>query len=704
MSDLVTFKLFKKVCRKAKRYIRRISVSIPEDQRRRRKLITAFETINKLERFPIIFDLESKSSTALKLREYIRRECWADPKIRFIFDAYWESLQNLNPFDVFYKYLTLYISGQTQISFDISDYPLHRAVFDRKLVAIHKLCYGEDLQHIYVDINSIDPLGNTPLHLAVKLRLLDETLVLIDHGANPKLRPYNKFPSAIDLAVKSRDKQILKILLMGQYRDMHDKWVDMRQELSEALHGLPDFRMKMCWDCNSRVIPFIKKLAPSDEYTIYKSGQNARVDLTLLAWNSMRAKRGQMSLVYRGDQKRLVLIDKERNTVKEIPAELEQIDLDKLADVRYMQNLMDKKLNSDLLPTNFKIKEVKNWKGDNVYSKINSWDVQKHEIKCTFQTNSKDFTYKSSIDVYRFTTFEEYFNYSITFSNEFLTDIVHTDLNNSKSIKKIKAQAWLCPIFPLQLKYFMPLLSMLTTVSKKAQKLKEFFEASNILNNTGFPVKAVIPVLLTIKATLSFEEIDLQPLSPELFTIPFEPNTRFSMNEDRMSEYNSSMIRYKHHNDELHNVYGCSDESTAKIGDRSSDFYYNCQMTSEEDSIGDAKERFQLLNTSQDSVLITHSENKNSDLRLQLSESLMHIESSSSFTSSSVFLLKQAEDTEMLDSSLSEVRIQGPSWSMPHYRMRGRSVIKQSEVVERVRKYLKREWIRSECNDVDIEL
>jgi hypothetical protein len=334
MSDLSTFKHFKKVCRRAKRYIRESSQTIVEGQQRRRKLMAAFETINKLDRFPILFDLKSKPYTALKLREHIRRDCWEEPNIRFIFDTYWHCLHKLNPIDVFYTRLTQYIAGQSQISFDIADYPLHRAVFERKLVAIHKLCYGEALDHIYVDINSVDPLGNTPLHIAVKLRLIDETLVLIDHGANPKLRPFSKLPSPIDIAIQARDKQILKILLMGQYSAVHEKWNDMRQELSEALSALPDFSMKMCWDCESRLIPFIKKLAPSDVYTIYKAGENARVDLTLLGWNSMRAKRGQLSLVYRGDQKRLVLIDQEKQTLKEIPAELEQVDLDKLADVR----------------------------------------------------------------------------------------------------------------------------------------------------------------------------------------------------------------------------------------------------------------------------------------------------------------------------------------------------------------------------------
>lgn len=296
----------------------------------------------------------------------------------------------------------------------------------------------------------------------------------------------------------------------------------------------------------------------------------------------------------------------------------------------------------------------------------------------------------------------------MTFSNEFFTDTINKDRTNSKSTKKVKAHAWLCQNFPLQLKYFMPLLSMLTTVSKKAQKLKEFLEASNILNSTGFPVKAVIPILLTIKATLSFEEIKLQSLSPELFNIPFEPNQHFSINEDRLSDYDSSIIKYEDHSDELRNVYGCSEESTAKIGDWSSDFYYNCEMTSEEDedSIGDAEERFQLLNTSQDSPLITHSDNKNIGPRFRLSlqaERRMH-RNNSPFNSSSVFLLKPPELDDVSDSSFSEVRIQGLSLKIPKYHMRGKSMIKQSEVVKRVRKYLKGELVENECNDVDIEL
>jgi hypothetical protein len=352
----------------------------------------------------------------------------------------------------------------------------------------------------------------------------------------------------------------------------------------------------------------------------------------------------------------------------------------------------------------FKIKQVKNWKGENITSKINEWDVQKHEIKCTFQTNTKDFSHISHQELYRFNSFEDYFKYSITFSNEFFTDSIHTNHTNCKTIKKVKAHAWLCQNFPLQLKYFMPLLSMLTTVSKKAQKLKEFFEASSILNNTGFPVKAIIPILLTIKATLNFEEVNLGPLSPDLFSIPFEPNLPFSDHEDRLSDYVPSMIKYEDSENEMRNNYGGSEESTAKIGDWSSEFYYNCEMTSDEDedSIGDAKERFQHLNTSQDSPLITHSDNKNSSRRFRLSLQPENMQSSSS-VSSSLFLLKPPDLEDVSDSSFCEARFRGPSLIASGLKMRGKSIIKQSEVVERVRKYVKGEW-KCECNDVDIEL
>jgi len=48
----------------------------------------------------------------------------------------------------------------------------------------------------------------------------------------------------------------------------------------------------MKWECESKFIPFIKKVTPSDDYKIYKKGNNIRIDLTLSGWSKFRCIRG----------------------------------------------------------------------------------------------------------------------------------------------------------------------------------------------------------------------------------------------------------------------------------------------------------------------------------------------------------------------------------------------------------------------------
>jgi ankyrin repeat protein len=43
----------------------------------------------------------------------------------------------------------------------------------------------------YIDINELDPFGNTPLMMAVHLRRIDAIRVLCDHFADPKHKPLN---------------------------------------------------------------------------------------------------------------------------------------------------------------------------------------------------------------------------------------------------------------------------------------------------------------------------------------------------------------------------------------------------------------------------------------------------------------------------------------------------------------------------------
>lgn len=62
----------------------------------------------------------------------------------------------------------------------------------------------------------------------------------------------------------------------------------------------------LCWppkalsDLHFHPVPLVSKICPSDTYKVWKSGQNLRVDTTLLGFDHMTWQRGNRSFVFRG--------------------------------------------------------------------------------------------------------------------------------------------------------------------------------------------------------------------------------------------------------------------------------------------------------------------------------------------------------------------------------------------------------------------
>lgn len=66
---------------------------------------------------------------------------------------------------------------------------------------------------LWCEINEIDPFGNTPLMLAIKLNRLDAVNVLCDNGADIKHQCYDGDISPLEYAITTKNKQVLSIFV-----------------------------------------------------------------------------------------------------------------------------------------------------------------------------------------------------------------------------------------------------------------------------------------------------------------------------------------------------------------------------------------------------------------------------------------------------------------------------------------------------------
>ncbi len=75
---------------------------------------------------------------------------------------------------------------------------------------------------------------------------------------------------------------------------------------------------------------------------------------------------------------------------------------------------------------------------------------------------------------------------------------------NIKSKKSVHAQFWLTRdgSFPLDFQDFLPLMQIVAFASKKIAKIKEFL-ATKELPEHSFPLKAIIPLFMSVNAQIS---------------------------------------------------------------------------------------------------------------------------------------------------------------------------------------------------------
>ncbi|XP_036762170.2 ankyrin repeat domain-containing protein 13B isoform X4 [Manis pentadactyla] len=189
-------------------------------------------------------------------------------------------------------------------------YPLHYLVWHNRHRELEK-----EVRAGQVDIEQLDPRGRTPLHLATTLGHLDCARVLLAHGADVG-RENRSGWTVLQEAVSTRDLELVQLVL--RYRDYQRvvKRLAGIPMLLEKLRKAQDFYVEMKWEFTSWV-PLVSKICPSDTYKVWKSGQNLRVDTTLLGFDHMTWQRGNRSFIFRGQDTSAVVmeIDHDRRVV-----------------------------------------------------------------------------------------------------------------------------------------------------------------------------------------------------------------------------------------------------------------------------------------------------------------------------------------------------------------------------------------------------
>uniref|UniRef100_A0A669F7K4 Ankyrin repeat domain 13B n=1 Tax=Oreochromis niloticus TaxID=8128 RepID=A0A669F7K4_ORENI len=398
---------------------------------------------------------------------------------------------------------------------------------------------------IQTDLESLDPRGRTPLHLAVTLGHLDCARVLLQHGADVSKENRNGW-TVLQEAVSTRDPELVRLVL--RYRDYQRtaKRLAGIPVLLERLRQAQDFYVEMKWEFTSWV-PLVSRICPSDTYRVWKSGQCLRVDTTLMGFEQMTWQRGNRSFIFKGQDSsaEVMEVDHDRQLVfcetlsglgllgvmqptdEQVAARLSAPVVTTQLDTR---NIAFERNKTGILGWRSEKTETVNGYEAKVYAASNVElitrtrtdhlsDQNKNKIKggktplqnflgiaeqhmgpnngaLVTQMSSPVVTNPAAL------TAEEYFNPSSTTTQR---DIGHPCQLTTKT-QRFKAKLWLCESHPLSLaEQVVPIIDLMAISNALFAKLRDFI---TLRLPPGFPVKIEIPLYHILNARITFSNLN----------------------------------------------------------------------------------------------------------------------------------------------------------------------------------------------------
>ncbi|XP_016057369.1 PREDICTED: ankyrin repeat domain-containing protein 13B [Miniopterus natalensis] len=399
-----------------------------------------------------------------------------------------------------------------------------------------------------VDIEQLDPRGRTPLHLATTLGHLECARVLLAHGADVG-RENRSGWTVLQEAVSTRDLELVQLVL--RYRDYQRvvKRLAGIPVLLEKLRKAQDFYVEMKWEFTSWV-PLVSKICPSDTYKVWKSGQNLRVDTTLLGFDHMTWQRGNRSFVFRGQDTSAVVmeIDHDRRVVYTETLALAGQDRELLlAAAQPTEEQVLSRLTAPVVTTQLDTKNISfernktgilGWRSEKT-EVVNGYEAKVYgasnvELITRTRTEHLSEQHKGKVKGCKTPlqsflgiaeqhggpqngtlitqtlsqanptaiTAEEYFNPNFELGNRDMG----RPMELTTKTQKFKAKLWLCEEHPLSLcEQVAPIIDLMAVSNALFAKLRDFI---TLRLPPGFPVKIEIPIFHILNARITFGNLN----------------------------------------------------------------------------------------------------------------------------------------------------------------------------------------------------
>ncbi|XP_029784781.1 ankyrin repeat domain-containing protein 13B [Suricata suricatta] len=299
-----------------------------------------------------------------------------------------------------------------------------------------------------------------------------------------------------------------------------------------------------------RPVPLVSKICPSDTYKVWKSGQNLRVDTTLLGFDHMTWQRGNRSFVFRGQDTSAVVmeIDHDRRVVYTETLALAGQDRELLlAAAQPTEEQVLSRLTAPVVTTQLDTKNISfernktgilGWRSEKT-EMVNGYEAKVYgasnvELITRTRTEHLSEQHKGKVKGCKTPlqsflgiaeqhggpqngtlitqtlsqanptaiTAEEYFNPNFELGNRDMG----RPMELTTKTQKFKAKLWLCEEHPLSLcEQVAPIIDLMAVSNALFAKLRDFI---TLRLPPGFPVKIEIPIFHILNARITFGNLN----------------------------------------------------------------------------------------------------------------------------------------------------------------------------------------------------